>query len=186
VKRDVAWYFFRVGCDAAAKHLPKSFSPYSFGSRQLRRLGASVPARHVGKGVNIERNAAIGHWALMSAGGDSGIGINSRIGAVTLEKRVMVGPDCIILMSIDQHNRTDIPMQLQGYSDVNPFLIEDDVWIGARVTRLPGVHIGEGSIVGASLVTTKDIPPCSIAVGNPARVVKNRKTSAENNREALV
>lgn len=54
----------------------------------------------------------------------------------------------------------------------NPILIKDNVWIGEGVCILSGVTIGYGSIIGAMSVVTKDIPDYSIAVGNPARVVK--------------
>ncbi|WP_279145834.1 DapH/DapD/GlmU-related protein, partial [Clostridium tyrobutyricum] len=52
-------------------------------------------------------------------------------------------------------------------------VIEDDVWIGEMVCILPGVRIGKGSIIGAGAIVTKNIPKYSIAVGNPAKVVKN-------------
>ncbi len=56
-----------------------------------------------------------------------------------------------------------------------PVTIEDGVWIGAYATILPGVTIGEGAIVAACAVVTKDVPPFTIVAGNPARVVKERK-----------
>lgn len=51
--------------------------------------------------------------------------------------------------------------------------IADNVWLGDNVVVLPGVSIGEGSIIGANAVVTKSIPPYCVAVGNPARVVKD-------------
>lgn len=54
----------------------------------------------------------------------------------------------------------------------SPVKIEDDVWIGEFVSILPGVSIGKGSIIGTMSVVTKDIPPYSIAVGTPAKVIK--------------
>ncbi|MBK07112.1 MAG: hypothetical protein CL920_16495 [Deltaproteobacteria bacterium] len=57
--------------------------------------------------------------------------------------------------------------------EAKPIHIEDDVWIGANVTILKGVTIGRGSVIGAGSVVTKDIPPMSIAAGNPARVVRS-------------
>jgi acetyltransferase-like isoleucine patch superfamily enzyme len=54
-----------------------------------------------------------------------------------------------------------------------PVVIEDHVWIGSRVTILPGVRIGQHTSVGAGSVVTKSIPPHSVAVGNPARVVRS-------------
>lgn len=52
-------------------------------------------------------------------------------------------------------------------------IVEDDVWIGIGVVILPGVKIGKCSIVGAGSIVTKDVPPYSVVVGNPARVIKN-------------
>ncbi len=53
-------------------------------------------------------------------------------------------------------------------------VIGNDVWIGQNVTFLPGVHVGDGCIIGANSVVAKDIPPYSVVVGNPARVVRRR------------
>ena len=55
-------------------------------------------------------------------------------------------------------------------------IIGKNVWVGEKVTVLPGVHIGEGSIIGANSVVTHDIPPYSIAVGIPAKVIKTVKS----------
>ena len=63
----------------------------------------------------------------------------------------------------------------QGELGKTELIIEDDVWIGTRVTILAkNIVIGKGSIIGANAVVTKDIPPYSIVVGNPAKVVKTR------------
>ena len=53
-----------------------------------------------------------------------------------------------------------------------PVIIDDDVWIGEFVAILPGVTIGKGSIIGTMSVVTKNIPPYSIAIGSPAKVIK--------------
>ena len=53
-------------------------------------------------------------------------------------------------------------------------VIGNDVWIGQNVTVMPGIHIGDGAIIGTNSVVAKDIPPYSIAVGNPCRVVRKR------------
>lgn len=59
-------------------------------------------------------------------------------------------------------------------------IIEDFVWSGANVTILPGVRLGEGCIIGAGSVVTKDIPPFAVACGNPAKVVKYRDIASYN------
>lgn len=53
-------------------------------------------------------------------------------------------------------------------------IIGNDVWIGQNVTFLPGVHVGDGCIIGANAVVASDIPPYSVAVGNPAKVIRKR------------
>ncbi|WP_436536743.1 sugar O-acetyltransferase [Actinoplanes sp. HUAS TT8] len=53
-----------------------------------------------------------------------------------------------------------------------PIVIEDKVWIGSNVVVLPGVRIGYGSVIGAGSVVSRDIPPMSVAVGVPCRVVR--------------
>lgn len=65
-------------------------------------------------------------------------------------------------------------MRGQGFQDDRPIVMEDDVWIGARVILLPSVRAGQGSVIGAGSVVTNDIPPYSIAGGNPARIIRRR------------
>ena len=60
------------------------------------------------------------------------------------------------------------------YTDIpQPAVIGNDVWIGSNSTILGGVRIGDGAVIGAGAVVTKDVPPYSIVAGNPARVVKS-------------
>ena len=62
---------------------------------------------------------------------------------------------------------TDMPLK-------GDTIIGNDAWIGQNATILPGVHIGDGVIIGANSVVGSDIPPYSIAVGNPARIIRQR------------
>jgi len=94
---------------------------------------------------------------------------------VTLGNRVMMGREVYIYTQNHNFSRTDTPMDKQGFKRELSITIENDVWIGSRVTILPGVKIGRGTIVGACAVVSKDVPLYSIVVGNPAKVVKNRK-----------
>ena len=86
-----------------------------------------------------------------------------------------MGPDILIYTTNHVSSSTDIPICKQGNTKPRPVIIEDDVWIGARVIILPGVTIKKGSIVGAGTVLTKTFPEYSIIAGNPGRVVKSRK-----------
>ena len=103
---------------------------------------------------------------------NEGCWINAR-GGIEIGSNVMIGPHCIIQSQNHVFEDVTKPISLQGYVRM-PVTIEDDCWIGAQVIILPGVHIGRGSVVGAGSVVTKNIPPYSVAVGNPARVIRSR------------
>ena len=142
--------------------------------KKFRADLARVYVRHVGTNVNIEPQVVFNH--ALSIGDNSGIGKYSEIyGDVRIGNDVMMGTNCIIYTRNHAFNRTDIPMWKQGFSEVKPVVIEDDVWIGGRVTILPGVHIGKGAVIGAASVVVCDIPEYAIAVGNPAKVKRFRK-----------
>lgn len=80
------------------------------------------------------------------------------------------------IMYIDQSNSLNIrPKKYIEFKQKKPSIIGDNVWIGAKSIVLTGVTIGEGAIIGANSVVTKDIPPYCVAVGSPAKVIYNRK-----------
>lgn len=111
----------------------------------------------------------------VTLGENSDIGFRARIqGKCFIGKYVMMGPECQIWTINHRHDSLNIPMGLQGSEEEKSVTIEDNVWIGSRVIILPGVTIGTGAIIGAGAVVSKSIPPYSIAVGNPAQVVKVR------------
>jgi virginiamycin A acetyltransferase len=68
----------------------------------------------------------------------------------------------------------DIHMQMGHPTCKGDIIIENDVWIGAKSTIMSGVKIHNGSVIGTGSIVTKDVPPYSIVVGNPAKIVKYR------------
>lgn len=156
------------------KHLPSSLARFGVVYKHIRASLAGVYIQYCGKNVNIEPHVIFNH--ALKIGDNSGIGEFSELyGDITIGNYVMMGTNCIIYTRNHEFARTDIPMCQQGFSEVRPVIIEDDVWIGGRVTILPGVRIGTGAILGAGSVVTKDVPAYAIATGNPAIVKKYRK-----------
>ena len=157
-----------------AKHLPPSYSGIRIGQTALRRFCGKLMLEHCGKQVNIEKNAYFS--PKVSLGDYSGIGVNAKIhGKCHIGNYVMMGENCIILTRNHCFSRTDIPMMQQGFEEENAVVIGNDVWIGDRVTILPGVEIGDGCVLGAGSVVTHDIPSYAIAAGIPARIIRFRK-----------
>lgn len=165
--------------NAFAKHLPVSYAIISGKTaKALRGFCARLLLDECGKNVNIEKGA---NYALnIKIGDNSGIGKNSDIGGFTsIGKNVMMGESCLIYTRNHCFKRCDIPMNEQGFDEYRPVIISDDVWIGARVTILPGVKIGTGAVIAAGTVVTKDIPDYSVVAGIPAKVIKSRKNEAD-------
>lgn len=165
----------RLVYEAIAKHLPASTSFAGGGIRCFRALIVRGFISSCGKNVNIERGAKIS--SSLRIGDRSGIGIDCVCaGSVTIGNDVMMAPECVILTRNHAFDRIDIPMGEQGVQQEKPVFIGNDVWIGQRVIILPGVHIGNGVIIGAGAVVTKDVPDYAVVAGNPARIIKYRNT----------
>jgi len=157
-----------------ASHLPESFFWINFGQKNIRAFCGKLILAKCGRCVNIEKGANFPSSAEL--GDHSGIGIRAQInGKVMIGNNVMMGPDVCIYAKNHAFDRTDIPMNLQGFTPEKPVVIEDDVWIGAKAIILPGVHIGTGVVIGAGAVVTKDVPDYAVVGGNPARILKMRK-----------
>lgn len=114
--------------------------------------------------------------ARLSIGHDCSINDYSRIVSnygCFIGNNVMIG-ELVSILDVDHVvDQSEIPMRTQGFVGA-PVVVEDDVWIGRGVAILKGVRIGKGAVIGANAVVNRDIPPYSIAVGVPARVVKIR------------
>lgn len=88
---------------------------------------------------------------------------------VIIGDRVQMGTNVQILTA---GHETSVLSRIKFVEFGHPIRIEDDCWIGAGVIILPNVTIGRGSTVGAGSVVTKSIPPYSVALGTPAKVIK--------------
>lgn len=86
-------------------------------------------------------------------------------------QRVEIGADCAISWGVTIADNDD--HEINGERPVSPVRIGDHVWIGQRATILKGVEIGDGAIVAAGAVVTRDVPPRAVVGGIPARVIRD-------------
>lgn len=123
----------------------------------------------------FEENVYIGNGQNITIGKHCHINENVFIQGATIGNFVMVAPNVAILNGTHKFDRVDVPMIMQGEEkELNP-IIEDDVWIGRNAVIMPKICIGQGSIIGAGAVVTKDVEAYSIVGGVPAKLIKKRK-----------
>lgn len=130
--------------------------------------------------INGETQIFYGADIVVFRGGVLKIG-NSFINSdckIRVTDRIEIGDGCAIshdftIMDSNQH-------RLNGEIKKGPIIIEDNVWIGTRVTILPGIRIGKGAVIGAGAVVTSDIPPRALVAGVPARIIKRDVNWSEN------
>ncbi|MGQ7889888.1 acyltransferase [Paenibacillus sp. WC2504] len=126
------------------------------------KIACTGTLKKLGKGIKIGANSGVGDYSFFGAAGGIEIGEN-----------VIMGQN--VRFHSENHNfdRLDIPIKEQGVTNIG-IRIGDDCWIGAGAVFLDGVNVGEGCVIGANTLVNKDIPPYSVAVGSPVKIVKSR------------
>ena len=128
-------------------------------------------------GQSIDRTTTVSQPFYSDFGGHITFGkhvfINKNVtfvdlGGITLEDHVLIGPGARL---ITVNHLTEV--QHRRGLEVAPVLVKRNAWIGANVTVLPGVTIGEHSIVAADATVTKDVPAKVIVAGTPARIIRS-------------
>lgn len=118
--------------------------------------------------IRLGRDVRIGHMASMWAigGGDNYIevGDGSAVSAF-----------CVLMTRFHEYRDSTVSFMDQGAREGGPVMIGKDCWIGVRSIVLPGVTIGDGAVVGAGSVVTRDVEPYVVVAGNPAKQVGERK-----------
>lgn len=95
------------------------------------------------------------------------------------KKNIVIGDHVVIGPNVTIFSAGHDPLTMKLDDTYGRVTIEDDVWIGGNVTILPGITIHEGAVIGVGSVVVKDVPPFTINVENPARVVKDRRIIEE-------
>ncbi len=132
----------------------------------------------LGRWVHIGRRTAIRcHEGFLRVGDKVVFGTDDTINCYL---DVEIGNDCILADQVYigdfDHRFIDASMTIrkQGIA-TSPVRIEDDCWIGEKASIIRGVTVGKGSVIGAGSVVARDVPPFSVAAGNPARVIRSRR-----------
>ena len=142
--------------------------------RNMRGIFFKLYTGNTSKNINVQIGARFSKNVKL--GDNSGIGERALISnEVSIGNDVMMGPDVIIYTCNHEFKNVEEPMYKQGFQKIKPVTIGNDVWIGARVIILPGVKVGNGVVIGAGSIVTKDIEDYSIVGGNPAKLIRKRK-----------
>jgi acetyltransferase-like isoleucine patch superfamily enzyme len=157
----------------------------------------STKGVHIGSHTSIDRNCWLHcggkindhDHGFFEIGANSFIGCNAVIGAgggIQIGNHVLIGQS--VNLHAENHNFADPELRIdqQGIT-YQGIVIEDDVWVGSKVTILDGVSIGKGAVIAAGAVVTKSIPEYAIVMGVPARIVgsRNRKSNTESSTKGL-
>lgn len=146
------------------------------------RVWGRVSARNYGGEMKIGNRvrliSTITKTELVAANGILEIGDGTFINygcSIAANKLVRIGENCnigtyAIIMDNDFHRLE--PERRHEHPESAPIILENNVWLGARAIVLKGVTIGEGSVIGAGSVVTRDIPPRCLAAGVPAKILR--------------
>ena len=141
----------------------------------IRKLKKLFPKVVFGSNFQLEdkstvNNLVLSEYIYIGAGANFG-----AKGKIIIGSNVIMGQNVVICTYNHIYESKEYLPYGFGYEDkIQDTLIEKNVWIGRGVLILPGVHIGEGAVIGANSVVTRNVPSLSIVGGNPARIIKNR------------
>jgi acetyltransferase-like isoleucine patch superfamily enzyme len=145
----------------------------------VRNIVFTMVMQHYGKNSFIDYRAyfrypwkiSIGDNVAVNRGCEFYPSIATSEGRITLEDGVVLGPAVKLFAATHDYSRLDLP------DTSAPITIKRFAWIGGGAIILPGVTIGEGAVIGAGSVVTRDVEPFTLNAGNPARFIKRREVT---------
>lgn len=171
--------------------------------RKVRNFYQSVRKENAWRKANPHNETHIGYaytdLSIISVGrgtyGDLNVYSSGRQGRLTIGSYCSIAPEVAFVLN-NEHpldHVSTFPFKVKGIGRRQPealskggIIVEDDVWIGMRATILDGVTLGQGSVIAAGAVVTKDVPPYAIVGGCPACVMKFRFDSSTQGKLAAL
>ncbi len=174
IMKKIIWVISTILYYFVGNKLPHTFWPgglfFSFLRVSLfRGMGCQV-----GLKCEIEPSIDIGLRPQISIGDYVQINRGVTVRSAIIGNYVMIAPGVVMLDRYHKFNRVDVPMATQGESARASIVIKNDVWIGQNVIIMPGLTVGQGVIIGAGSVITKDIPDFSVVAGVPGKIIRFR------------
>lgn len=157
-------------------------TPHDPFSNRMKRALLLWRGTHVGKNPKIWRDVWIDEYRQLVIGDNVSIGKSVMllaIGGISIGDNVMIGHGAQIISAGHRIPEGDSPMRFSGL-EAAPIHIESNSWIGAGAIILPGVRIGQGAVVAAGAVVSRDVEALTIVGGVPAKLLRMRQLDSES------
>ena len=152
------------------------FSDLSNIHRIIRNNCYRRKLKSCGKDVTFCRGVKISHAKNVTIGNNVRFGVDnifSGLGDIIIGNNVCFGPQ-VMVWSSNHNYYSPKALPFDETQELKPVIIEDNVWVSARVCITPGVTIGEGAVIAMGAVVINDVPKGAVVGGNPAKVLKYR------------
>lgn len=165
-------FYPKIGPDMYLTHWLLFFKPFRiwFQKRKVKTIGKDSEIRPYVTILGTD-NIIIGDRVIIPPYTLLSTLPNDSFATIKIEDDVLLGPNVSIYSSTHNFDDPSKPIKDQGYS-VKPVVLKKGCWVGINVVILPGVTIGQNSVIGANSVVTKSIPDFAVAVGAPAKVIR--------------